>query len=158
MKRREFLKSLAWVTLAATVPAVAAKDNEPAPNVIDLDQLHDQSLRLADYHVSPMCAPTRGQLLTGLDAARNGAINVSSGRALLRPEIPTIANLFGESGYATGLFGKWHLGANYPFRPQGQYRTLGGTTILTTPISTTAHQRLSKATARMSSSKKPWLS
>ena len=37
-----------------------------------------------------MCAPTRGQLLTGLDAARNGAINVSSGRALLRPEIPTM--------------------------------------------------------------------
>jgi len=56
--------------------------------------------------------------MTGLDAARNGAINVSSGRALLRPELPTIANFFGDVGYATGLFGKWHLGANYPFRPE----------------------------------------
>jgi arylsulfatase len=149
MKRRDFLKSVAWGTLAAAVPAAAASDNGPRPNVIivmpddqgypelsihgnpilktpHLDRLHDQSLRLADYHVSPMCAPTRGQLLTGLDAARNGAINVSSGRALLRPEIPTMANLFGESGYATGLFGKWHLGANYPFRPQdrGFHKTL----------------------------------
>ena len=83
-----------------------------------LDKLHSQSLRLTDYHVAPMCTPTRGQLLTGLDAARNGAVNVSSGRALLRPEIPTIADYFGDAGYATAVFGKWHLGANYPFRPQ----------------------------------------
>ena len=65
-----------------------------------------------------MCTPTRGQLLTGLDAARNGAVNVSSGRALLRPENPTMANYFADAGYATGVFGKWHLGANYPYRPQ----------------------------------------
>jgi len=84
----------------------------------NLDRLHGQSLRLEDYHVSPMCAPTRGQLMTGLDAARNGATNVSSGRALLRPEIPTMANFFGDAGYTTGIFGKWHLGANYPFRPE----------------------------------------
>lgn len=83
-----------------------------------LDRLHGQSLRLEDYHVSPMCTPTRGQLMTGLDPARNGAINVSSGRALLRPEIPIMANFFGDAGYQTGIFGKWHLGANYPFRPE----------------------------------------
>ncbi len=83
-----------------------------------LDRLHGQSLRLEDYHVSPMCTPTRGQLLTGLDPARNGAINVSSGRALLRPEIPIMANFFGDARYQTGIFGKWHLGANYPFRPE----------------------------------------
>ena len=83
-----------------------------------LDRLHSQSLRLSDYHVTPMCTPTRGQLLTGIDAARNGAANVSSGRALLRPEIPTMANYFGDAGFATGVFGKWHLGANYPYRPQ----------------------------------------
>ncbi|MFC2123991.1 arylsulfatase [Bacteroidota bacterium] len=83
-----------------------------------LDRLHSQSLRLTDYHVAPMCTPTRGQLLTGLDAARNGSINVSSGRTLLRPELPTIADIFSENGYNTGIFGKWHLGDNYPFRPQ----------------------------------------
>ncbi len=84
----------------------------------NLDKLHAQSLRLIDYHAAPMCTPTRGQLLTGLDAARNGAINVSSGRTLLRPELPTIADIFAASGYATAIFGKWHLGDNYPFRPQ----------------------------------------
>jgi len=98
-------------------PEVSAHGN-PVLQTPNLDALHSQSLRLIDFHVAPMCAPTRGQLLTGLDAARNGCINVSSGRALLRPEVPTIANIFGDAGYSTGVFGKWHLGSNYPFRPE----------------------------------------
>ncbi|MCZ6671703.1 MAG: arylsulfatase [Verrucomicrobia bacterium] len=84
----------------------------------NLDKLHGESLRLIDYHVAPMCTPTRGQLLTGMDAARNGAINVSSGRSLLRPELATMADIFADNGYTTGVFGKWHLGDNYPFRPE----------------------------------------
>ena len=98
-------------------PEISAHGN-PILKTPNLDYLHSQSLRLNDFHVAPMCAPTRGQLLTGLDAARNGCINVSSGRGLLRPEVPTIANIFKASGYKTGVFGKWHLGANYPFRPE----------------------------------------
>lgn len=83
-----------------------------------LDRLHSESIRFSDFHVAPMCTPTRGQLLTGLDAARNGAVNVSSGRSLMRTDVPTLADLFQDAGYGTGLFGKWHLGDNYPFRPQ----------------------------------------
>jgi len=98
-------------------PELSAHGN-PVLETPNLDRLYAESIRFEDYHVSPMCAPTRGQLMTGLDAARNGAINVSSGRALLRPEVPTMANFFDDAGYATGLFGKWHLGANYPFRPE----------------------------------------
>ncbi len=90
----------------------------PVLKTSHLDRLHGQSVRLTDFHVAPMCTPTRGQLLTGLDAARNGAINVSSGRTLLRSDLPTMADLLGGAGYRTGLFGKWHLGDNYPFRPQ----------------------------------------
>ncbi len=74
-----------------------------------LDQLAKQSLRFTNFHVAPMCAPTRGQLMTGLDAARNGTINVSSERELLNPELSTMANYFGNNGYQTGIFGKWHL-------------------------------------------------
>ena len=84
----------------------------------NLDALHSESVRLTDFHVAPMCTPTRGQLLTGLDACRNGALNVSSGRTLLRSDLPTMADIFRDAGYATGLFGKWHLGDNYPYRPQ----------------------------------------
>ena len=84
----------------------------------NLDHLHAESVRLTDFHVAPMCTPTRGQLLTGLDACRNGALNVSSGRTLLRSDLPTMADLFRDAGYATGCFGKWHLGDNYPYRPQ----------------------------------------
>jgi arylsulfatase A-like enzyme len=83
-----------------------------------LDTLYEQSIRLTDFHAAPMCTPTRGQLLTGLDAARNGAVNVSSGRTLLRANLQTMADLFRGSGYRTGMFGKWHLGDNYPYRPQ----------------------------------------
>lgn len=82
-----------------------------------LDELAAQSVRLTNFHVAPMCTPTRGQLLTGLDALRSGAMNVSSGRTLLRREIPTMADLFAASGYQCGQFGKWHLGDNYPYRP-----------------------------------------
>lgn len=90
----------------------------PAACTPELDALHGQSVRLTDFHAAPMCTPTRGQLLTGLDAARNGAVNVSSGRTLLRADLPTMADLFRANGYRTGLFGKWHLGDNYPYRPQ----------------------------------------
>jgi arylsulfatase A-like enzyme len=82
-----------------------------------LDQLAAESVRLTNFHVQPMCTPTRGQLLTGLVALRNGAMNVSSGRTLLRRGIPTLADYFAAAGYHCGQFGKWHLGDNYPYRP-----------------------------------------
>ncbi|MEZ7939366.1 MAG: arylsulfatase [Schleiferiaceae bacterium] len=84
----------------------------------NLDKLAESSVRFGDFHVSPMCAPTRGQLLTGMDAARNGTVNVSGGRELLNPELLTMGDIFKENGYRTGIFGKWHLGDNYPFRPE----------------------------------------
>jgi arylsulfatase A-like enzyme len=83
-----------------------------------IDKLYAQSVRLTDFHVAPMCTPTRGQILSGVDALRNGAMNVASGRVFLRRELPTMANLFADTGYRTGLFGKWHVGDSYPYRPQ----------------------------------------
>ncbi len=84
----------------------------------NLDRLHAESVRLEDFHVAPMCTPTRGQLLTGQDALRNGATFVCMGRSLLDPALPTMADIFAENGYRTGHFGKWHLGDNFPYRPQ----------------------------------------
>jgi arylsulfatase A-like enzyme len=90
----------------------------PVLKTPNLDRLHAESVRFTDFHVAPMCTPTRGQLMTGVDALRNGAMNVSSGRAILRPDHPTMAEIFAAGGYRTALFGKWHLGDTYPHRPQ----------------------------------------
>ncbi|MGF1578574.1 MAG: arylsulfatase [Gemmataceae bacterium] len=90
----------------------------PIAKTPNIDRLAAQSIRLTDFHVAPMCTPTRSQLMTGLDAFRNGAVNVSSGRTLLRPELKTLADILKAAGYRTGIFGKWHLGDNYPFRPE----------------------------------------
>ncbi len=164
----------------------------------NMDRLHDESVRLTDFHVTPMCAPSRGELMSGVHCLRNGAMATSLGRHLLDPELPTMPSLFadagygnaaartphldqlarqglrftdfhsngpmcsptraalltgryqqrlgiesalptrwdcrglarpenrgeitvasrlGEAGYATGIFGKWHLGDSYPYRP-----------------------------------------
>ena len=74
-----------------------------------LDKLHSQSVRFTDFHVAPMCTPTRSQLLTGRDALDNGASFVCMGRSLIREDLPTMADSFQSAGYATGHFGKWHL-------------------------------------------------
>ena len=90
----------------------------PILNTLVLDRLHADSVRLTDFHVAPMCTPTRGELMTGQDALRNGATFVCMGRSLLRADLPTMADILADNGYHTGHFGKWHLGDNYPYRPQ----------------------------------------
>src|SRR6516165_1438307 len=63
----------------------------PVLKTPNMDRLHGQSVRFTDFHVSPMCSPTRGQLMTGVDALRNGATSVTAGRSFLRPGLRTMA-------------------------------------------------------------------
>lgn len=90
----------------------------PVVKTPNLDALYAQSIRLTDYHVSPTCAPTRASLQSGHWANRTGVWHTIMGRSMLRVGEPTIGEIFSKSGYATGMFGKWHLGDNYPFRPE----------------------------------------
>ncbi len=83
----------------------------------NLDRLHDESVRLTNFHVAPVCTPTRGELMTGMYALRNKAGMVPAARNLMRRDIPTMPEVFALNGYATGLFGKWHLGDTFPHRP-----------------------------------------
>jgi arylsulfatase A-like enzyme len=83
-----------------------------------MDQLHAESLRLTDYHVGPTCAPTRAGLLTGHFHNSTGVWHTIGGRSLLRQDEWSLADAFSAHGYATGIFGKWHLGDNAPYRPQ----------------------------------------
>jgi arylsulfatase A-like enzyme len=83
-----------------------------------IDAFHADAVRLADFHVSPLCTPTRGALLTGPRPIRNGAWATCWGRSILRKTEVTLADAFSANGYRTGMFGKWHPGDNYPYRPQ----------------------------------------
>lgn len=130
--------SLLLIFLLTTAGSVAAADR---PNVVivmtddqgygdlschgnpilrtpHLDQLHGESVRLTDYHVSPTCSPTRSAFLTGHWTNRTGVWHTIMGRSMLRENEVTMGQIFKDSGYATGMFGKWHLGDNYPYRPE----------------------------------------
>ena len=84
----------------------------------NLDELYGQSVRLTNFHVGPTCSPTRAALMTGHYCNRTGVWHTIMGRSLLRKDEVTIGDIFSNGGYHTGIFGKWHLGDNYPFRPQ----------------------------------------
>jgi len=90
----------------------------PVIKTPNIDRLREQSVRFTDFHVAPMCSPTRGELMTGMDAMRNGATAVCQGRSMIRNELKIMPQYFADAGYATGMFGKWHLGDSYPHRPR----------------------------------------
>lgn len=83
-----------------------------------LDELYRQSVRLTNFHVAPTCSPTRAGLMTGHYCNRTGVWHTIMGRSILRKDEVTMGDIFSASGYRTGIFGKWHLGDNYPYRPQ----------------------------------------
>lgn len=84
----------------------------------NIDDLYTESVRLTNFHVGPTCAPTRAGLMTGHYCNCTGVWHTIMGRSLIRQNEVTMGDVFNASGYRTGIFGKWHLGDNYPFRPQ----------------------------------------
>jgi len=72
-----------------------------------LDEMAATGLRLDNFYAQPVCSPTRGNVLTGRHPNRYGTF--TPGRSL-RPEEITVAQLLRDAGYATGHFGKWHVG------------------------------------------------
>ena len=83
----------------------------------NLDALAENSVRLQNLHVGPTCSPTRAGIMTGHYCNSAGVWHTIGGRSLLRSDEVTMADIFRRNGYKTGMFGKWHLGDNYPFRP-----------------------------------------
>ncbi|MGH7944019.1 MAG: sulfatase-like hydrolase/transferase [Opitutaceae bacterium] len=87
------------------------------PRTPHIDRLARQSVRLTDFHMSPTCSPTRAALLTGRYNNATGVWHTINGRNHLRSDEVTMAEVFRANDYRTALCGKWHLGPNYPYRP-----------------------------------------
>lgn len=141
MHRLLSLLLLALLCTCARAPQTGSRTNRKPPNIVfiltddqgygdlgahgnpwlqtpNLDALHDQSVRFTNFHVATTCAPTRAGLLSGVNCNRAGAWHTIGGFSMLGTRFVTLADELKEEGYATGIFGKWHLGDNYPFRPQ----------------------------------------
>ncbi len=83
----------------------------------NFDRLHGESVRMADFMVSPTCAPTRAALMTGAHEFRSGVTHTIHGMERMNPECVTLPQVLKRAGYATGMFGKWHLGDQDEYVP-----------------------------------------
>lgn len=86
----------------------------------NLDQLAKKSVSWENFYVSPVCSPTRASLMTGRYNQRTKCLDTYLARSMMASDEVTIAEALQGAGYATGIFGKWHLGDNYPMRPSDQ--------------------------------------
>lgn len=95
-------------------------NQNPVIQTPNIETLANQSVSFENFHVDPTCSPTRAALLTGKHSMRAGVWHTVMGRSFLAQEHVTLAEILSDNGYDTALFGKWHLGDSYPFRPQDQ--------------------------------------
>ncbi|MFH5833840.1 sulfatase-like hydrolase/transferase [Halalkalibaculum sp. DA384] len=87
-----------------------------------IDSLTAGGLKFTDFHSNGVvCSPTRASLMTGLypqEAGVEGVVTAANHRDTgMSPDKYTLAELFGEAGYTSGIFGKWHLGYQPEFGP-----------------------------------------
>ena len=94
--------------------------NNPNIKTPSIDAFAKQSVRFNNFHVSPVCAPTRSSIMTGRYSLRTGVRDTYNGGAIMASSEFTLAEMLKQVHYSTGIFGKWHLGDNYPSRPSDQ--------------------------------------
>lgn len=85
-----------------------------------IDSLARSGAVLDRFYVCSVCAPTRAEFLTGRYHPRGGVRGVSTGQERLNTDEKTIADAFKAAGYATGAFGKWHNGSQWPYHPNAR--------------------------------------
>ncbi|MCY1718777.1 arylsulfatase [Prolixibacteraceae bacterium Z1-6] len=85
-----------------------------------IDKFASENIRFNKFYVSPVCAPTRSSLMTGRYSLRTGVRDTYNGGATMAGNEVTIAEMLKQANYTSGAFGKWHLGDNFPSRPNDQ--------------------------------------
>jgi len=85
-----------------------------------IDSIAQGGVSLDRFFVCPVCAPTRAEFLTGRYHSRGGVRGVSLGEERLDLTERTVADAFRAAGYATGAFGKWHNGSQWPYHPRAR--------------------------------------
>jgi arylsulfatase A-like enzyme len=85
-----------------------------------IDSIATSGVTLDRFYVCPVCAPTRAEFLTGRYHPRGGVRGVSTGQERLDLNERTLADAFKSAGYATGAFGKWHNGSQWPYHPKAR--------------------------------------
>ncbi len=85
-----------------------------------IDSLARDGAMFDRFYVCPVCSPTRAEFLTGRYHPRGGVFSTSTGGERLDLDESTIAQAFQQAGYATGAFGKWHNGTQYPYHPNAR--------------------------------------
>ena len=137
------LKSLILLILPVFLFSCAERETETKPNVIiiladdqgwgdlsvsgntnlstpNIDHLAETGVGFDRFYVSPVCSPTRAELLTGRYHVRGGVYSTSAGGERLDLDETTMAQVFKEAGYATAAYGKWHNGMQPPYHPNAR--------------------------------------
>ena len=133
------LLPLCGAVLARTGTALSSSHNDRRPNILlllsddqgwgdlpsnwretdirmpTMDAVGRTGIRFTSFYVNPLCAPTRSSILTGLYSMENGMWRGPSRQATnhyrgIRKDILTLPQRLQQAGYATGVFGKWHMG------------------------------------------------
>ena len=85
-----------------------------------IDRLGETGVQFDRFYVSPVCSPTRAEILTGRHHVRGGVFSTSRGGERLDIDEETMAEVFKTAGYQTAAYGKWHNGMQAPFHPNSR--------------------------------------
>jgi arylsulfatase A-like enzyme len=83
----------------------------------NIDKFASEGVVFDHFYASPFCSPSRAELLTGKYALRLGIHNTIGGVSFIAASEPLLPGYLKKEGYTSGVFGKWHLGNEYPYNP-----------------------------------------